>query len=116
MIALIIENVDYLWVSIAAGCIIVFNRILSCYYILKFTESYFDMILNIFDFYIFREIFASHESGNKTDLMQVFVLVVFCFVLFGVVYLFFLFVCVSVSFVFYFGLRILLLVTVFAKN
>lgn len=35
-----------------------------------FTESTFDVFLNLFDFYIFREIYASHASGNKTDLMQ----------------------------------------------
>ena len=65
-----VENVDYVWVSIAAAFIIIGNRVLGCWYIWLFTESIVDVIVNIFDFYIFKEIFASHESGNKTDLMQ----------------------------------------------
>ena len=63
-------NIDYLAVSIYGALIIILNRILGCYYIYIFTENYFDVFLGFIDFYIFKEIIASHNSGNKTDLMQ----------------------------------------------
>lgn len=64
------ENINYTATAIASFLAIVFSRILSSYYIYKFTTNKLDVLLNTFDLYIFREIIASHETGNKTDLMQ----------------------------------------------
>ena len=64
------DHVDYLSVSIFCAITIVASKCLSGYYIYKFTKNKWDVLLNIFDLYIFREILASHRSGNKTDLLQ----------------------------------------------
>ena len=64
------ENINYLFVAIASFLAIVLSRLLSCYYIWIFTTNKWDLFLNLFDLYIFKEIIASHETGNKTDLMQ----------------------------------------------
>ena len=63
-------GVDYVFVAVLSLITIVLNKILSCYYVWLFTENIWDVVLNILDFYIFKEIYASHESGNRTDLMQ----------------------------------------------
>ena len=64
------ENINYVGVSIGSILIILSNKILSSYYIWQFTSNPFDILLNFFDFYLFKEILVSHESGNKTDLLQ----------------------------------------------
>ena len=64
------KNINYVYVSIASILTIILNKILTSYYILKFTKNKWDVLLNIFDFYIFIEIYASHKNGNKTDLMK----------------------------------------------
>ena len=64
------DNIDYFWVAVCSFLILILNRILGCLLIWTFTQSWFDTFLNFFDFYLFKEIFASHNSGNKTDLMQ----------------------------------------------
>ena len=63
-------NINYLFVALASALTIILNKILSSYIIWKFTQDIWDVILNVCDFYIFKEIIASHKCGNKTDLMQ----------------------------------------------
>ena len=63
-------NVNYFYVSVFSILTIVVNKIFSCWYVWNFTHNTCDIILNVFDFYIFKEIYASHLIGNKTDLMQ----------------------------------------------
>ena len=64
------NNVDYRLVTLASILTIVLNKIMSGYYIWKFTNSKINTLLNIFDFYIFKEVYASHYSGNQTDLFK----------------------------------------------
>ena len=64
------DNVNYLFVSLFSFLTIFLNKLLSSYYVWQFTQNIFDVIFNVFDFYIFKEVLASHESGNKTDLLM----------------------------------------------
>lgn len=64
------DHINYVYVSLLSIFTIMINKTISSYHIYKFSKSIWDVILNIFDCYIFKEIVASHESGNKTDLMQ----------------------------------------------
>ena len=57
------DNIDYFWVSVSAAFTIIANKILSSYFVYRFTRSWFDVLLNVGDFYIFKEIIASHQSG-----------------------------------------------------
>ena len=56
--------------AIGSFLVIFLSKMLSSYFVYKFTHSKFDVLLNMFDVYFFKEIIASHESGNKTDVMQ----------------------------------------------
>ena len=64
------DNVDYFFVSLFCFLTIFLNKVLSSYYIWQFTQNAFDVILNIGDFYILKEVLASHETGNQTDLLM----------------------------------------------
>ena len=64
------NGVSYLLAAILSLLTIIMNKIFSCYYIYTFTHNYIYVLANIFDFYIFKEIYDSHKSKNKTDLLQ----------------------------------------------
>ena len=59
------ENIDYVVVSISSFLIIVLSKIISCWYVYKFTENGWKTLLNFLDGYIYVEIFQSHKTGNK---------------------------------------------------
>ena len=62
-------NINYLFASILSFLTIFLNKVFSSYYIWIFTHNIWDIMLNMFDFYIFKQVCASHETGNKTDLL-----------------------------------------------
>ena len=82
------ENINYTAMAIASFLAILLSRLLSCHYINIFTHNKWDLFLNLFDLYIFKEILASHQTGFVSFVYCFFFCFFFCLVYLLLLFLF----------------------------
>ena len=58
-------HVNYLFLSIGLLLTLILDKALNSDYVCLLRKNSFDMMLNIFDFCIFKQLLASHKSGDK---------------------------------------------------